>query len=88
MPFEKVAAIIAEQMELEADSITPETSLLDDLGADSLDMIRVLTALEETFGVEVPPELVTGPMDELDEAPDDAAVCTVGDLVRYLEEHT
>ena len=74
MVFEKVKALIVENMNVEAEKITMETLLVDDLGADSLDAVELIMAVEDEFGIEVE---------------DDAAqsVKSVGDLVKYIEEH-
>ena len=73
MIFEKLAALIAEQFNVDVDSITKETSFSDDLNADSVDIVDLSMALEEEFGIE-----------ELDE--DEASsITTVGDLVRFLQ---
>lgn len=85
MVFEKVAAIVAKQMEMEPDEIQMETSLLDDLGADSLDLVNILTSLEGEFGMEIPIELMVGSEDE--DIPDEE-IHTVEDIVRFLEEHS
>ncbi len=75
MIFEKLSALIAEQFNVDADSITMETSFEDDLNADSVDIVDLSMALEEEFGI-----------DELGE--DEAAgIVTVGDLVRLLQSH-
>ena len=72
MVLEKVAKIIAEELNANAESITMETRLVEDLGADSLDAVEIMFALEEEFGMEIE---------------DDAAqtIKTVGDLVKYNE---
>jgi acyl carrier protein len=53
---ERVKKIIAEQLGAEEDDVTPEASFVDDLGADSLDTVELVMALEEEFGVEIPDE--------------------------------
>jgi len=53
---ERVKKIIAEQLGVEEDDVTPEASFVDDLGADSLDTVELVMALEEEFGVEIPDE--------------------------------
>ena len=73
MIFEKLAALIAEQFNVDADSITMETSFTDDLNADSVDIVDLSMALEEEFGIE-----------ELDEE-EASSISTVGDLVRFLK---
>ncbi|MEG1687385.1 MAG: acyl carrier protein [Angelakisella sp.] len=73
MVFEKVAAILAEQLDVEADDITLSTDLVDDLGADSLDIVDLVMTLEDEFDLEISDE-------------DIEAVRTVGDIVKYLED--
>jgi len=73
MIFEKLSALIAEQFNVDVDSITLDTSFEDDLNADSVDIVDLSMALEEEFGI-----------DELSE--DEASgITTVGDLVRLLQ---
>lgn len=74
MVLEKVTAILADQFDAEEDSITPETSIVDDLGADSLDVVDLLMTIEDQFEIEVPDSEVEN-------------IKTVGDLVNYIEEH-
>lgn len=73
MIFEKLAALIAEQFNVDADSITMETSFTDDLNADSVDIVDLSMALEEEFGIE-----------ELGEE-EASSISTVGDLVKFLQ---
>ena len=73
MIFEKLAALIAEQFNVDADSITMDTSFTDDLNADSVDIVDLSMALEEEFGIE-----------ELGEE-EASSITTVGDLVRFLK---
>jgi acyl carrier protein len=54
--FERVKKIIAEQLGVEAEKIRPEASFVDDLGADSLDTVELVMALEEEFDMEIPDE--------------------------------
>jgi len=56
MEFEKIAGIIAEVLNVDADEITPETSFADDLGADSLDLAQIVMAFEDELGIEIDPE--------------------------------
>ena len=74
MIFEKIAKILAEQFGVEADSISMDTSF-EDLGADSLDVVDLVMTLEDEFDMEIPDEDIEN-------------VRTVGDIVKYLEEHT
>ncbi len=74
MVFEKVAEIIAKELDKDVASITMETRLVEDLGADSLDAVEIMFSLEEEYGMEI----------------DDTSaqtIKTVGDLVKYIEEH-
>ena len=73
MIFEKLAKLIAEQFNVDADSITMETSFADDLNADSVDIVDLSMALEEEFNI-----------DELGEE-EASSISTVGDLVRFLQ---
>ncbi len=73
MIFEKLAALIAEQFNVDADTITMETSFTDDLNADSVDIVDLSMALEEEFGIE-----------ELGEE-EASSISTVSDLVRFLQ---
>ena len=54
MIFEKVTAILAEQLDAETEAITMETNLVDDLGADSLDVVDLVMTLEDEFDMEIP----------------------------------
>ena len=72
--LEKMKEMLAEQLNCEASTITPETSFKDDLGADSLDLFELVMALEEEYGCEIP-------------ADDVAAMATVEDVVNYLKNN-
>lgn len=74
MVLEKVKAILSEQFDVEEDTITSETLIADDLGADSLDVVDLLMSIEDEFEIEIPDE-------EIDN------IKTVGELVKYIEEH-
>lgn len=74
MVFEKLKEIIAEQLEIDADSVTAETRLGEDLNADSLDIVEMLMALEDEFGVDIPDEEIE-------------KMKTVGDVVAYIENN-
>ena len=56
MEFEKLQSIIAEVLNVDADEITPETTFVDDLGADSLDVFQIIMGIEEEFDIEIPNE--------------------------------
>ena len=70
---EKIKSIIAEQLGVKKEEIKPESSFIDDLGADSLDTVELVMALEEEFGIEIPDE-------------DAEKMTTVGDAIKYIEE--
>lgn len=74
MVFEKVKSIIAEQLDIDADSITYESSITDDLGADSLDVVDLVMSFEDEFGVEIPDDAVE-------------TIRTVSDIVKYIEDN-
>ncbi|MBO4818841.1 MAG: acyl carrier protein [Firmicutes bacterium] len=73
MVFEKIRDLIAEQLEIDPELIKPETDLMLDLNADSLDAVDVLTQIEDEFGIEIP-----------DEKTEEFNV--VANLVKYVEE--
>ena len=70
---DRVQKIVVEHLGVEADKVTQEASFIDDLGADSLDIVELVMAFEEEFGVEIP---------------DDAAdsILTVGDAIKFIEK--
>lgn len=72
--FEKVKAIIVEQLGVTETSVEMEASFIDDLGADSLDIVELVMALEEEFDMEIPDS-------------DAEKVVTVGDVVEYIKEN-
>ena len=69
---QKVKDIIVEQLSVNAEQVTPEAKFIEDLGADSLDIVELVMAFEEEFGVEVPDS-------------DAEKLLTVGDVVKYIE---
>lgn len=72
--FEKVKDLIADQLDVDdKESITNDSSITDDLGADSLDVVDLVMALEDEFGVEIPEDQVEN-------------IKTVGDIVKYIED--
>ena len=72
--FEKVRDIVVEQLGVEADEINIDSTFIDDLGADSLDIVELIMAFEEEFGIEIP-----------DEATE--KIKTVQDVVTYIDQH-
>ena len=71
---EKVKKIIVEQLGVEAEEVTPEAKFIEDLGADSLDTVELIMALEEEFGIEIPDE-------------DAEKIVTVKDAIEYIKSH-
>ena len=56
MEFEKLKRVIAEVLNVDPDEISPESTFLDDLGADSLEVFQIIMGIEEEFDIEIPPE--------------------------------
>jgi len=71
---DKVKEIIVDQLSVDDGQVTPEASFTDDLGADSLDIVELVMALEEEFGVEIPDE-------------DSEKIGTVQDAVKYIQDN-
>jgi len=72
--FDRVKGIVVDQLGVAEEEVTTEASFVDDLGADSLDVVELVMALEEEFGVEIPDE-------------DAEKIVTVGEAVKYIEAH-
>ncbi len=72
--IEKVKSIIIEQLGVEEEDVKMESSFVDDLGADSLDIVELVMALEEEFDLEIPDE-------------DAEKIRTVGEAVKYIQDH-
>ena len=72
---EKVKKIIVDQLGVDAAEVTPEASFIEDLGADSLDTVELVMALEEEFGIEIPDE-------------EAEKIMTVKDAVEYIKAHS
>lgn len=73
MVFDKVKELISEQLDIKADDITEASNIQDDLGADSLDVVDLVMALEDEFDVEIPEDQVEN-------------IKTVGDIVKFIED--
>ena len=71
---DRVKAIIAEQLGVKLEEVTDTASFIEDLGADSLDTVELVMALEEEFGIEIPDE-------------DAEKIATVRDAINYIQEH-
>jgi len=71
---DRVKEIIAKELEVDAKQLTPEAKFIEDLGADSLDIVELVMALEEEFGLDIPDE-------------DADKLKTVGDAMNYLKSH-
>ncbi len=74
MVFEKIKELLAEQLDASADDMTMSTDIANDLGADSLDVVELLMAIEDEFDIEVPDDKIE-------------TIKTIGDLVKYIEEN-
>ena len=74
MIFEKIRAIICDQLELEEDAVTLDSVLLEDLGADSLDLVDLVMTFEDEFDMEIPDEEIEN-------------IKTVGDIVKFIEDN-
>ena len=72
MVFEKVRDILVDQLDVEEGAVTMEASIIDDLGADSLDVVDLVMSLEDEFDCEIPDEEIEN-------------IKTVGDIVHYIE---
>ena len=74
MTFDKIKAILADQLDVDADTLTIDTDMARDLNADSLDVVEVLMSIEDEFGVEIPDEEIEN-------------IKTIGNLVEYIENN-
>ena len=74
MEFERLKNVIVDQLSVDADEVTLEASFVDDLGADSLDVVELIMGLETEFDIEIPDE-------------DAEKISTVGDAVEYIKSH-
>ena len=74
MEFERVKNVFVDQLSVDADEVTLEASFVDDLGADSLDVVELIMGLETEFDIEIPDE-------------DAEKISTVGDAVEYIKSH-
>ena len=72
--FEKLQEMIADQLEIDVEDITYDSNILDDLGADSLDVVDLVMSIEDEFGMEVPDEALEN-------------IRTIEDMVKYIEDN-
>ena len=72
--LEKIIDILCDQLDLDREQVTEDSEIIDDLGADSLDIVDLVMTLEEEFDTEISDEVIEG-------------MKTVGDVVNYVEEH-
>ncbi|MGC8764309.1 MAG: acyl carrier protein [Brevinematia bacterium] len=72
--FEKVKEIIVDKLGVDESAVKPEAAFIEDLGADSLDIVDLIMALEEEFGIDIPDE-------------EAQKLRTIGDAVKYIEDH-
>lgn len=75
MIFDKVKERVSDILGVDSEEVTMESSFIDDLGADSLDIVELIMALEEDFDIEIPDE-------------EAEKIQTVGDVTNYIKEHT
>lgn len=73
MDLNKIKELVAEQLGVDVAELTAETSLKDDLNADSLDLFQIIMSLEEEFGIEIPTE-------------DTESIVTIGDIEKYISK--
>ena len=71
--FQKVRSIVSEQLSVESEEVKTDSNFQNDLGADSLDTVELVMALDEAFDIEIPDEAAEG-------------IATVGDAVKFIEE--
>jgi acyl carrier protein len=74
MDFETLAAIIAEQFDVDVEELTEDTDILEDLSATSMDAVELIVAIESTTDIRIPDEVVD-------------SLRTIGDILNYLSEH-
>ncbi|MGM0445008.1 MAG: acyl carrier protein [Bacillota bacterium] len=72
--YDRIVKVVSEELAISEDEITEDASFIDDLGADSLDVVELIMALEEEFDIEIPDE-------------DAEEIATVSDAVEYIEEN-
>jgi acyl carrier protein len=73
--IDDVKAVVVEQLNVNADEVKEDSKFVEDLGADSLDVVELVMALEEKFDIEIPDS-------------DAESIATVGDAIKYIQEHS
>lgn len=73
--YEQIVAVLAKQLQIDPASIAPDTDIVEDLGADSLDVVEILMEMEQTFSLSIPDEEIV-------------KFRTPGDILTYIEEQT
>ncbi len=73
--YDRVKKVVVDQLEVSEEEVTPTASFVDDLGADSLDVVELVMGLEEEFDIEIPDE-------------DAEKIATVGDAISYIDDKT
>ena len=74
MVFEKVREILCDQLDIDPDEVTLDTDIINDLGADSLDLVDFVMSLEDEFGISIPDEAIP-------------QIKTIKDVVSFIEEN-
>ncbi|MCQ2455195.1 MAG: acyl carrier protein [Clostridia bacterium] len=74
MVFDKIKELLALQLDCDADDMTMDTKILEDLGADSLDVVEMLMSIDDEFGIEIPDEEIEN-------------LKTIGDVVNYIQNN-
>lgn len=75
MVFERIKELLVEELGIDGDTVTPESNMVTDIGADSLDIVQLLIRMEKEYGIRFSDEEMK-------------SVQTVGDVVRYIEQNT
>lgn len=75
MLFERIKEIIAEQLDIDPDTITYDSTITGDLGADSLDVVDLVMSFEDEYGIEIPDDVV------------ETKINTVSDIIKFIEDN-
>ena len=85
--FERVKKVVVEQLDVSEDEVTPDASFVEDLGADSLDVVELVMGLEEEFDVEIPDEDVVGVVQRVANMFDRRKVRVSSECKHFIQEH-